>query len=65
MIWLDSDLHWVGQANGKRGHSPLFSDAATQFSLTIKSLFSLGLRQAMGMVGSQLKLAGLSWPVSA
>ncbi len=63
MIWLDRDLQWSGLASGKRGRTPLFSDAAIQFCLTIKALFGLALRQAMGMVESLLKLAGLSWPV--
>ena len=63
MIWLDRDLQWSGLASGKRGRPSLFSDAAIQFCLTIKGLFGLALRQAMGMVESLLKLAGLSWPV--
>ena len=50
MIWLDRALQWSGLANGKSGCTPLFSDAAIQFCLTIKSLFGLALRQAMGMV---------------
>ncbi|MDD2729295.1 IS5 family transposase [Malikia sp.] len=61
MIWLDRDLQWSGLANGERGRPSLFSDAAIQFCLTIKGLFGLALRQAMGMVESLLKLAGLSW----
>jgi len=60
MIWLDRDLRWSGLANGKRGRPSLFSDTAIQFCLTIKGLFGLALRQAMGMVESLLKLAGLS-----
>ena len=63
MIWLDRDLQWTGMASGKRGRPSLFSDAAIQFCLTIKALFGLALRQAMGMVESLLKLASLSWPV--
>ena len=63
MIWLDRALQWSGLANGKSGCTPLFSDAAIQFCLTIKSLFGLALRQAMGMVESLLKLANLSWTV--
>jgi IS5 family transposase len=63
MIWLDRDLQWSGLASGKRGRPSLFSDAAIQFCLTIKGLFGLALRQAMGMVESLLKLAGLSWSV--
>ena len=56
-------MNWHGQANGKRGRSPSFSDEAIQFCLSIKCLFSLPLRQAMGMAQSLLGLAGLDWPV--
>ena len=34
-----------------------------QFCLTIKNLFGLALRQAVGFVESLLKLSGLHWPV--
>lgn len=61
MIWLDHDLQWSGVASGKRDRTPTFSDAAIQFCLTIKGLFGLALHQAIGMVESLLKLAGLSW----
>jgi hypothetical protein len=63
LIWLDPAMHWHGQARGKRGRSPTFSDEAIQFCLSIKCLFSLPLRQAMGMTHSLLQLAGLDWPV--
>ncbi len=56
-------MNWHGQARGKRGRSPTFSDEAIQFCLSIKCLFSLPLRQAMGMAQSLLGLAGLDWPV--
>ncbi|MDH2430957.1 IS5 family transposase [Pokkaliibacter sp. MBI-7] len=62
MIWLDRDMNWYGSACGKRGRTPTFSDAAIQFCLTIKCLYNLALRQAVGMVQSLLKLAGLDWP---
>ncbi|KIA80876.1 transposase [Chromobacterium piscinae] len=61
MIWLDRDMRWHGSALGNRGRTPTFSDAAIQFCLTIKCLFNLALRQAVGMVQSLLKLAGLDW----
>ena len=38
-----------------------FSDAAIQFCLTIKCLFGLPLRQALGLVQSLLQMAGLPW----
>lgn len=63
LIWLDPAMSWHGQANGKRGRSPRFSDEAIQFCLSIKCLFSLSLRQAMGIVQSLFELAGLNWPV--
>ncbi len=63
LIWLDPAMNWHGQARGKRGRSPTFSDEAIQFCLSIKCLFSLPLRQAMGMAQSLLGLAGLDWPV--
>jgi hypothetical protein len=44
MIWLDRDLQWSGLAGIKRGRTPLFSDAAIQFCLTIKALIGLALR---------------------
>lgn len=63
LIWLDQDMCWRGSASGKRGRSPKYSEAAIQFCLTIKNLFNLALRQAMGMAQSLLKLAGLDWQV--
>ena len=57
--WLDKDMQWFAAASGKRGRSPKFSDAAIQFCLTIKNLFALALRQAMGFVESLLNLSGL------
>lgn len=37
------------------------SDAAIQFCLAIKNLFSLALRQTTGFVQSLLALSGLAW----
>lgn len=67
LVWLDKYMRWHGGVNGKRGRSPKYSEAAIQFCLTIKSLFNLPLRQAMGMTQSLLGLAGLDWqaPTSA
>jgi len=54
-------MRWYGCASGNRGRIPKYSEAAIQFCLTIKSLFNLSLRQAMGMAQSLLDLAGLDW----
>jgi hypothetical protein len=56
-------MDWHDQTSGKRGRSQTFSDEAIQFSLSIKYLFNLPLRQAMGMTESLLSLAGLDWLV--
>lgn len=63
LVWLDPEMCWHGKATGKRGRCQKYSDEAVQFCLTIKSLFNLPLRQAMGMAQSLLKLAGLEWQV--
>jgi len=63
LIWLDPTMNWHGQPSGKRGRNQTFSDEAIQFCLSIKCLFNLPLRQAMGMAQSMLHLAGLAWPV--
>jgi hypothetical protein len=63
LIWLDEAMCWHGSASGKRGRSPKYSEAAIQFCLTIKGLFNLALRHAMGTAQSLLKLAGLDWQV--
>lgn len=62
-VWLEKGMQWYAPATGKRGRQPIFSDAAIQFCLSIKSLFSLPLRQSLGMVESLLRLAGLDWKV--
>ena len=56
-------MNWRGRPSGKRGRSQTFSDEAIQFCLSIKCLFNLPLRQAMGMVQSLLHLASLDWAV--
>jgi len=65
LIWLDKDVCWHGITSGKQGRRRKYSEAAIQFCLTIKGLFNLALRQAMGMAQSLLKLAGLDWEVPA
>ena len=62
-MWLDRGMPWLAEPSGKRGRNQTFSDAAIQFCLGIKCLFGQPLRQALGMVHSLLKLAGLNWPV--
>ena len=62
LIWLNKDMCWHGSASGMRPQ-PEVQRVAIQFCLSIKSLFNLALRQAMGMAQSLLKLAGLDWEV--
>ena len=56
-------LIWLTPHDGSPGRPAVFSDAAIQFSLTIKVLFKLPLRQTTGMVASLLKMANLDWSV--
>jgi hypothetical protein len=56
-------MNWHGQPSGKRGRNQTFSDEAIRFCLSIKCLFNLPLRQAVGRTQSLLHLAGLAWPV--
>ena len=60
-LWLDKKMPWLAAPSGKRGRRHTFSDAAIQFCLTIKCLFGLPLRQALGLVQSLLRMAGLPW----
>jgi hypothetical protein len=64
LIWLEKDMRWHGSASGKRGRSQGYGDTAIQFCLTIKNLFNLALRQAMGLMQSLHELAGLDWQVT-
>ena len=52
LIWFDPKTEWLAAPSGKRGCPATFSDAAIQFCLSIKVLFGLALRQAIGMVES-------------
>ena len=63
LIWLDREMSWLAPHEGRPGRPPVFSDAATQFCLSIEVLFKLPLRQSVGMVASLLRLAELNWPV--
>jgi len=63
LIWLDKEMAWHAQHEGRPGRPPVFSSAAIQFCLSITVLFKLPLRQTAGMVASLLRLAGLDWPV--
>ena len=59
LVWLDPDMEWFAVSGNKPGRPAIFSDAAIQFCLTMKSLFGLALRQTTGFVESLLRLAGL------
>jgi len=52
LIWLDTDMAWLAPHKGRPGRSPVFSNAAIRFCLSIKVLFKLPLRQTTGMVAS-------------
>lgn len=60
-IWFDTKMQWQSPLNGKRGKPQVFSDAAIQFCLMMKSLFQLPLRQTTGLVQSIIRLSNLAW----
>lgn len=60
LIWLAPAMSWHGQPSGKRGRSEKFSDKGIQLCLSIKCLFNLPLRQAMGMTQSRCAWTGLA-----
>ncbi len=63
LVWLDKEMTWLAPHEGRRGRPLVFSDAAIQFCLSIKTLFKLPLRQTAGMVASLVRMTGLDWPV--
>lgn len=36
-VWLDKEMQWLAEPNGKRGRNQTSSDAAIQFCLSIKA----------------------------
>ena len=60
-IWFDSATQWYAPSIGKQGRNQIYSDAAIQCCLMIKSLFRLSLRMVTGFLQSLIKLCGLNW----
>ncbi len=50
---------WNAVASGRPGGQPEYSNLAILTSLTLRSLFHLGLRQKEGFVGSPMRLMRL------
>jgi hypothetical protein len=63
LIWLDRDMSWHGSANGKRGRSPKYSEAAIQFCLTIKACLTWHCARQWEWHRVCSTLAGLDWQV--
>ena len=57
-IWFDPATQWYAPSKGKQGRNQIYSDAAIQCCLMIKSLFRLSLRMVTGFVQSLIKLCG-------
>lgn len=60
-FWIDPNIKWHADPNGKSGRNHTFSDIAIQTCLTIKVLFNLPLRQTQGFMQSIITLAKLDW----
>jgi IS5 family transposase len=60
-FWIDPNIKWHADPNGKSGRDHTFSDIAIQTCLTIKVLLNLPLRQTQGFMQSIITLAKLDW----
>ena len=60
-VWFDDEAidAWSPPASGRPGGQREYSDLAILTSLTLRTVFHLGLRQTEGFVGSVLRLMGL------
>lgn len=63
LMLIDPQMQWLAEPAGRMGRPMVFTDVAIHLCLSVKVLFKLPLRQAVGMVQALLKLAGLDWPV--
>lgn len=60
--WLDKGMVWRAPKAGRNGRPPVFSDAAIQFCLMVKVLFSLPLRQIeLGSATGSRNLGEAGW----
>jgi hypothetical protein len=65
-VWIDEELiaQWAGERRARQlGRPQLYSDAAIQFVLTLRSLYGLTLRQAEGFAQSLFQRARLDLAV--
>ena len=64
-VWFDEEAiaAWNSAASGLPGGQQEYSDLAILTSLTLRSLFHLGLRQTEGFVGSLMRLMRLELSV--
>ncbi len=61
-VWFSEDAiaNWVSRSSGARGGPRLYSDLAIETALTLRTVFTLPLRQTEGFVGSLLRMLGLA-----
>lgn len=62
-IWFYPTTQWHAQPKAKQGRNQIYSDAAIQCCLMIKSLFRLSLHMVTGFMQSLIKLCSLDWAV--
>jgi len=63
-LWITPDAlaAWRAPMTGKRGAQPIYADIAIETAIALRLLFHLPLRQTEGLLGSVLRLMGLSLP---
>jgi hypothetical protein len=64
VVWFSDEAveGWRAEARTGRGGQPRYSALAITTALTLRAVFRLALRQTEGLIGSILRLLGLTVP---
>src|SRR3954449_3578536 len=64
-VWFSDEAiaAWQAEPRTTRGGQPWYSEVAILTALTLRAVFRLALRQTEGLIGSLIRLLGLTLPV--
>src|SRR4051812_41281644 len=64
-VWFTDEAiaAWKAEPRTTRGGQPWYSELAILTALTLRAVFRLALRQTEGLIGSLMRLLGLTLPV--
>src|SRR3954464_1704658 len=64
-VWFTDEAiaAWEAEPRTTRGGQPWYSELAILTALTLRAVFRLALRQTEGLIGSLIRLLGLTLPV--